>query len=220
LDKKAIALFKDDMIGIVGTRTYVPNPEVSWIEDAWSVYRDKDRGVKDARWVITAVMAVRKECFLAVGGFDESLVSCEDVEFGYRMNKRYRVISDDSLAPLHLKTSPTLAAFFRSETWRGRDSFKVGVKYAHERGEILSLMAIGYYLLLFVLFVPGIILSFISKNAWYFGALVLAMVMSLSIISLEIVIRSKKISYFWKFIVLFGVYFSARIWGIATQCKR
>lgn len=218
--KRAIAHFKDDTIGAAGARTYRLASDAGWIEDAWGAYRDKDRGVKEARWVITAAMAVRKKNFLAIGGFDESLVSCEDVEFGYRINKRYKVISDDSLAPLHLKTSSTLLAFFRKEAWRGRDSFKVGLKYLNESGEALSLLALSYYFLTFLLFVPGMILSLVTKNALYFSAIVLAMITPLGILSAKVAIRTKRIGYFWKFLVLFGVYFAARIWGITTRCKR
>lgn len=218
--KKATAYFKDDAIGAVGARTYVLTSEAGWIEDAWGAYRDKDRGVKEARWVISAAMAVRKESFLAIGGFDEALVSCEDVEFGYRMNKRYKVISDEGLAPLHLKKSPTLAAFFQAEAWRGRDSFKVGLKYLGEKGEIRSLLVLSYYFLLFALFVPVTMLSLVTKNAWYFSGVVLAMIIPLGIISSEVALRKKKISYLWKFLVLFGIYFSARIWGIVTRCKK
>lgn len=50
------------------------------------------------------VGAVRRDVFTAVGGFDEELITMEDIEFGARLHAAgYRIVLDPSIQGTHLK---------------------------------------------------------------------------------------------------------------------
>ena len=69
----------------------VPPPSPSWVEDVW--YRLHRRaGDGEQEWIGSANLAVLREAFDAVGGFDECLVTGEDTELCQRLRDRgYRI---------------------------------------------------------------------------------------------------------------------------------
>lgn len=74
-------------------------------------------------------MVVRRTAFEEVGGFDESLDTCEDVDLCNRLRAAgWRLLSDSRLFSVHLGDPETLKDVFWGELWRGRDNFKVSLK--------------------------------------------------------------------------------------------
>jgi hypothetical protein len=95
-------------------------------------------------------MAVRREAFEQVSGFDATLEACEDVDFCGRLRAAgWRVVSDERLESIHHGDPPTLWSLFRSELWRGRDNLRVSLRSFSLRGlpsiliPILDLLAIA-----------------------------------------------------------------------------
>ena len=61
---------------------------------------------------------VRRNIFEALNGFDETLESDEDCEFGGRMNKAgYLMMEDPGIRAVHLGNPKSLKAFYRKEKW-------------------------------------------------------------------------------------------------------
>lgn len=209
--KDALGYFKDSNVGLVGSRTYIVFDNATWIEKTWKVHFDKDSDINKVNWLHSEAIVIKKDIFFAVGGFDGSLETCEDVDFGYRINKKYKIISDKKLAPLHLKDAKKITEFFKKESWRGKNSIQVSLKHLNERKEILSLALLFYYLMLLILLAPAIIITFIIKNIIYLASILLSITVPLAIISFNTCRRTKKFSYFWKFFLLYGVYILARV---------
>ena len=65
---------------------------------------------------------ILERAFEAIGGFDDSLVTCEDVDLGNRLWRIGAVIEDPAIKALHLREPATLAALFRKEVWHGHNS--------------------------------------------------------------------------------------------------
>ena len=74
-------------------------------------------------------MAVRRSAFEAVGGFDPSLETCEDVDLCRKLRADGGVIiGDDRLQNVHYGDPATLRSVFSGELWRGRDNLRVSLR--------------------------------------------------------------------------------------------
>lgn len=114
--------------GIAGAQ-YRPPLDGTWVQRAYGQLRGRAHGQRDVDWIGSGNLAVRREVFEQVSGFDTALTACEDVDFCQRVSAAgYRVISDARLDTIHHGDPDTLAAVFRSELWRGRDNLKVSFR--------------------------------------------------------------------------------------------
>jgi glycosyltransferase involved in cell wall biosynthesis len=104
-------------IAATGSRYRLPeNP--CWIEKAW--FARRSRPPRPVRYINSGNLAVRRSDFQAVRGFDESLVTGEDAELGWRFNHRgYTLLEEPAIGAIHLGNPKTLAAFYRKQKWHG-----------------------------------------------------------------------------------------------------
>ena len=152
--------FDNQHIAIVGTRA-VSHPEnATWVEKSWSmlmVSSTAREGFVD--WIGTSNLFIRKDVFLAVSGFDESLRTAEDVNICYRVaEKGYLIFQDKSVDTIHLRESKTLTELYRREYWRGKNSLTSFIINRFPQKELLSIVIPAINLLsliVFVLFLVG-----------------------------------------------------------------
>ena len=78
LRQAARYLDRDDVV-CFGSPPLVPD-RATWVQRAWFLIRRKGRGAGEVAWLESMNMFVRRGAFLAVGGFDERLVTCEDYD--------------------------------------------------------------------------------------------------------------------------------------------
>ena len=78
--------FDDLSVAAWGGPPQVPENS-TWVQKAWSVLRQNKQPVEFVDWLGAINFFVRKDLFNKVGGFDESLVTCEDVDLSYRLSK-------------------------------------------------------------------------------------------------------------------------------------
>jgi hypothetical protein len=77
-------------------------------------------------WLGSGNLAVWRQVFESVGGFDASLETCEDVDLCNRLRTNgLRIVSDARLENVHHGDPRTLSELFRGELWRGRDNLRV-----------------------------------------------------------------------------------------------
>ena len=105
--------------GVVATGSGYKLPQnATWIEKAW-LYESKieERLVKlipCGNFIVNAV------AFNEIGGFNESLITCEDADICERLiNKGYQIVNSTRVESVHLRNPKTLPAFFRKEIWYG-----------------------------------------------------------------------------------------------------
>jgi GT2 family glycosyltransferase len=124
----ALARLEDDSIAAVGA-PYHPPPAGNWVQEAYDLLRDHRPGIRDAAWLGSGNLVVRRDSFLAVGGFDESFETCEDVDLCQRLRRAgFRVLADSELYTTHHGDPTTLRRLFTSELWRGRDNLRVSMR--------------------------------------------------------------------------------------------
>ncbi len=83
-------------------------------------------------WIYGATLAMRRETFAAVGGFDESLEASEDFDFSIRchlMGLRFAFVPD---AVVHCRLRTDLRSVFRQGLYYGKGGGQIDLKYRRE----------------------------------------------------------------------------------------
>lgn len=115
-------LFEDrPETGCIGFAMKTPGAQATWIERDWHCATEDNRlvGTEVVSWVPSFNLAVRRERFEEVCGFDETLETGEDYDLGHRLAARSKVVRSDRVLVEHLGGTGDLASFFRKERWRG-----------------------------------------------------------------------------------------------------
>jgi glycosyltransferase involved in cell wall biosynthesis len=151
--QRAAKYFTDDKVAVWGAPPRLPqNP--TWVQETWFLIRKKERDVQKVDWLESMNCFIRRSLFLKIGGFDESLVTCEDVDICYRAARHGEILSDGAIQVVHLGEAATLRDFVRKEIWRGQGNLQGVGSHGFSLKEIPSL-AIPLY---FGLFMPIIII--------------------------------------------------------------
>jgi len=121
----ALECLRMPSVGAVGAM-YQPPPDGTWVQRTYGHLRGGPRDHDDADWVGSGNLAVSRTAFEAVGGFDTTLDTCEDVDLCHRLRaKGLRIVSDSRLKSVHHGDPRTLWEVLTSERWRGRDNLRV-----------------------------------------------------------------------------------------------
>jgi glycosyltransferase involved in cell wall biosynthesis len=101
----------------------------TWVQRTYDGLRRHPATLCETEWLPSGNLVVRRSAFMAVGGFDTSLDTCEDVDFCRRLRLRgHRIVSDPRLKSVHLGDPRSLGALFRAELWRGRDNLRASLR--------------------------------------------------------------------------------------------
>ena len=151
--KQAQVYFSQKDIAAWGGPPDIPD-QSTWVQRGWYLLRQKTEKVEPVDWLESMNLFTRKETFLLAGGFDESLITCEDVDFSYRISGHGKIIADQSIKVQHLGEADTLKVFIKKELWRGKGNYSGLFKHGIKIKEIPSLaMPIYFGLLLPTVFI-------------------------------------------------------------------
>ena len=124
----AVENLRDASVAMTGALCLPPRGQ-TWVQRMYDGLRGRTVGRGDVEWLGSGNMAVRRRDFERVGGFDESLETCEDVDLCQRLRATgSRIVGDDRLKNVHLGDPATLGGLFRGELWRGRDNLRVSLR--------------------------------------------------------------------------------------------
>jgi GT2 family glycosyltransferase len=124
----ALACLQLPGVAVAGALYHAP-PDGTWVQRSYGHLRGGPRGQHDVDWLGSGNMAVWRQSFEAVGGFDTALETCEDVDFCHRVRASgKRIVSDARLRSVHHGDPSTLREVFSSERWRGRDNLRVSFR--------------------------------------------------------------------------------------------
>jgi len=105
------------LVAVAGCK-YKPPPNASRFERNW--YGSPSQHLKHNDLIPAGNMVLRKSTFLALGGFDPTLITGEDAFFLARVRRNgYVAINDPSLSSIHLGNPKSLREFFKKEIWYG-----------------------------------------------------------------------------------------------------
>lgn len=92
----------------------------TWVEKTWSLNRKTKKEVFMAQWASSMNMIIRKDLFLKVKGFSETLITGEDVDLSNRLIENgFQIVFDKKVSVVHIGEAKTLKEFIRKERWRG-----------------------------------------------------------------------------------------------------
>jgi glycosyltransferase involved in cell wall biosynthesis len=209
--ERALGYFADTKVGIVGSYYVVPLEPSTWVRrvlQAQTVARPRS---SEGKWVPAGNMLIRKKVYWECGGFDESLVTCEDVDLCYRVAQKYRVIEDTAIRCFHHGEPKTLRQVFRKELWRGRDNLLGVLRHGLRWDEVPSLVLPLYAVVTLGLFLSSPLLGALTHwGAWTVlgagGLFLLPLVLLAALTG----IRAGDVRCVPQLTLLFGVYFLAR----------
>ena len=103
----------DDVVCLGG---YVDIPcDATWVEKTWHLKQEFRPAIKAVEWVSSMNMVVRKDSFIAIGGFDQDLITCEDVNLCKRLAVKGKIVYVERLKCVHKGEAKTLKQFFYKE---------------------------------------------------------------------------------------------------------
>ena len=108
---------------------YSSPPGGTWVQRVYAGFRTHVPGRVETDWLASGNLAIWRTRFAEIGGFDESLETCEDVDLCQRLRRAgLRVVSDAGMRSVHLGDPATLRGLFLSELWRGRDNLRASLR--------------------------------------------------------------------------------------------
>jgi GT2 family glycosyltransferase len=121
-----------NMPGIAGAGApYHPPIGGTWVQRMYDTFRDHGDEVSDVEWLGSGNLAVTRHAFDAVGGFDTSLVTCEDIDLCQRLRAGGgRLVCAPRMRSTHHGDPATLKALFFGELWRGKDNLRTSLRTA------------------------------------------------------------------------------------------
>jgi len=197
--------FNRSDVACFGSSPLIPdNP--TWVEKTWYLVRKPKTQVHEKAWQESTNMFIPKDLFHKVGGFNESLTTCEDVDLCYRLAPHGKIISDARIAAIHHRDPKTIKNFFLKEQWRGKSNYRGVLQHGIKMDELPSLLLPIFVSAMWIL--PLIALIF---GAPLFATVLVltgqAPVLLLSFIKLRPV---GNFSDFIRLLLLYNVYFIAR----------
>jgi hypothetical protein len=169
-------------VGAVGALCRPPS-NGTWVQRMYGVLRGRTVGRSDVAWLGAGNMAVSKEAFFSIGGFDQTLETCEDVDLCQRLRARgWRIVGDDRLHNVHFGDPATLGHLFRAERWRGRDNLRVTFRPGWTWRDLPSaLLPVAEGLLLLATFACLLAWPWIGRGSLVAAALLASLAVSASI---------------------------------------
>jgi glycosyltransferase involved in cell wall biosynthesis len=115
-------------VAAVGAPYHAPG-DGTWVQQTYGALRGRAEGQCDVAWIGSGNLVVRRAAFEQVGGFDEALETCEDVDLCRKLRQAgFRLLSDERLQNTHYGDPATLWQVFKGELWRGRDNLRVSFR--------------------------------------------------------------------------------------------
>ncbi len=119
-------------------------PEQStWVQECWYQIRKKGKPTdppEKIEWLESMNLFVRRDTFHAVNGFDTSLETCEDYDFGVRLKEHGDIWCDPSIKAIHHGEARTVKRFYEKERWRGVSNIEGLRKHGFTFDELPSLL--------------------------------------------------------------------------------
>lgn len=124
----AVAALQNANVAAAGDACRPPQPG-TWVQRTYDRLRRHVTATQPVEWLGSGNMAMKRTAFESVGGFDESLETCEDVDLCRKLRGRgFEIVADPRMENVHYGDPRTLGHVFFGELWRGRDNVRVSLR--------------------------------------------------------------------------------------------
>lgn len=174
LEKASPYLMRNE-VACFGSPPIVPE-DATWVQKAWFSVRKKKVDVGETDWLESMNLFVRREVFTASGGFDQSLITCEDYDLTLRLKQHGSLLCDSSIVAIHHGEAATVGHFFRKELWRGKSNFAGMMQHGVTLAEIPSLvLPTLHWLFALLLFGCAVSLVLIGNDYLFYAGVIIAL---------------------------------------------
>jgi len=200
--KEVYNLLKDDAVGAVGSSPNIPLYS-TWVAKAWFLQKLARPEHFERPWLPSMNMVVRKNAFTAIGGFNEALITGEDVDFGLRLSEKYKIIDSNKVTCIHHGEAQTLLKFFLKEYWRGTHNIHGLFSHGFYLKELPSIL----FPLLGIISIYSLPISLYNQSFLYIASsfFIFPLLKSAVICS-----KTNQFRYFAKLLAVWSVYLVAR----------
>jgi len=197
--KRVIHCISKGDIAAVGSRYHLPNnPNI--IEKVW--YSQKIHEVSRAKYINSGNLVVKKKIFEKIGGFNEQLITGEDAELGWRLNRDgYIVVEDPTIVCIHNGNPKSLAGFYKKQKWHAIGMFGTYRISLFDKPLIMT----------FAFFICIIIAIFINIKKVPLVYSILTFLSVPTITSIYRVYQYKNVKYIFHLVALYVIYYTARL---------
>ncbi len=201
-------------VAAVGSSPDIPSGS-NWVVRTWHLQVVSRPDYCEREWLASMNMLVRRDLFEQIGGFDETLTTCEDVDLGYRITRLYRIIYDKRIRATHHGEAQSLRQLFRKEAWRGSYNYRGLLRHGWRASEIPSLvqplLTIGGFLCIFANF--AVDLAGVTQA----GILMLAAFPLAK--TFQIIQKTGARHSFFALVIVWTIYSFARAWSAIVEFK-
>lgn len=156
--RHGLVVLEDKQVVANGCFPGIPQ-DATWVQRTWDIHQrgySKCGNLISVPWLPSMNLIVRRDAFLAVGGFNEALETAEDVDLCYRLGKLGMILNNPAMEAIHWGEARDLRTFWRKEVWRGMGNLKGIFSHGLRWDEIPSLGYPLYMMCCVVWFIMGI----------------------------------------------------------------
>lgn len=198
-----------DSAGVLGAHYLLPE-DSSWVGRTWHRYQEAPKS-GEVSHVPAGDLIMRREDFLKLRGFDETIQTNEDYELCERARKAgMHVRAFPQIGVIHLGTAQSLRVFFRKQAWHGTHVIKVFLRDPLKSHNRKAVFFAAYTLLSLLAVAAGVVWAIAWHGAWLFPAVaVAALCLPPGTLAIKHVLSSRR---YFDFFPLFALYLT---YGIA-----
>jgi GT2 family glycosyltransferase len=183
----------------------------SWVGRTWHRYQEAEKS-GEVSHVPAGDLIMRREDFLRLGGFDDSIQTNEDYELCERARAAgMSVRAFPQIGVVHLGTAQSLRVFFRKQAWHGTHVVKVFLRNVSGSHNLKAVLFAVYTALAIATMVAGLAWAALASGPWWVAmAAAAALLLPPATLSARQVIAGKKWHDFFPLAALYLTYGIAR----------
>jgi len=207
---RIFALAFADGAGVLGAHYLLPE-DSSWVGRTWHRYQEAPKS-GEVSHIPAGDLIMRREDFLKLGGFDETIQTNEDYELCERARKAaMHVRAFPQIGVIHLGTAQSLRVFFRKQAWHGTHVIKVFLRdplKSHNRKAVFFAM---WTSLSVVVIAAGLVWAIGWGAAWWVSSTgFIALCLPPTALAIKHVLSSRRYADFFPLFALYLTYGIAR----------
>jgi glycosyltransferase involved in cell wall biosynthesis len=207
---RIFALAFADGGGVLGAHYLLPENS-SWVGRTWHRYQEAPKS-GEVSHVPAGDLIMRREDFLKLGGFDETIQTNEDYELCERARKAaMHVRAFPQIGVIHLGTAQSLRVFFRKQAWHGTHVIKVFLRDPLKSHNRKAVFFAAYTLLSLFAITAGLVWMLMWRGPWLLpSAGFAALCLPPTGLAIKQILASRKYSDFFPLFALYLTYGIAR----------
>ena len=207
---RIFALAPADGAGVLGAHYLLPEDSL-WVGRTWHRYQEAPKS-GEVSHVPAGDLIMRREDFLKLRGFDETIQTNEDYELCDRARKAgMNVRAYPQIGVVHLGTAQSLRVFFRKQAWHGTHVIKVFLRDPLKSHNRKAVFFAAYTLFSLLGVAAGLVWALTEHGPWLFPAVVVAaLCLPPTVLSAKQVLSSRRYSDFFPLFALYLTYGIAR----------